>query len=64
MAKHFRLELNIGSEDPLPKIREDRQGEEGDLISETDPREKYPISAEEKSKIEKTQNLLQAWFPI
>jgi hypothetical protein len=51
MAKHFRLELNIGSEEPLPKIMEDRRGEDDELISETDPRLKYPISAEEQLKI-------------
>lgn len=44
MTKYFRLELNIGNDEPLPKIKEDKQGED-DLISETDPREKYPISA-------------------
>ena len=52
MAKHFRLELNIGSEEPLPKIVKDRRAEEGDLIAEPDPRVKYPPTAEEQMKIE------------
>jgi hypothetical protein len=52
IAKHFRLELNIGSEEPLPKILEDRRGEDSELITETDPRVKYPISAEERLKID------------
>ena len=44
MTKHYRLELNIGSEEPLHQITEDRRGEDNDLISETDPRDKYPVS--------------------
>lgn len=54
MARHFRLELNIGSEEPLPRIVEDHRGEDGDLITELDPRVKYPISAEEQAKIQQT----------
>lgn len=65
MAKHFRLELNIGTDEPLPYQRRDQRREtDGDLISETDPREKYPTSVEEKKEIKKAQNLLAAWFPI
>lgn len=44
MTRHYRLELNIGSEEPLHLITEDRRGEDNDLISETDPRDKYPVS--------------------
>ena len=55
MTKHFRLELNIGNEKPLPRIMEDKRGEDADLISETDPREKFPITEAEKPKIEQTQ---------
>jgi hypothetical protein len=62
MTRYFRLELNIGSEDPLPLSR--HTVARPDLIQEADPRVKYPVSAEEKSKIEQAQNLLQAWFPI
>lgn len=51
MTKHFRMELNIGQEKPLPRIMEDKRGED-DLISETDPRDKYPITDAEKQKIE------------
>ena len=47
MTRHFRLELNIGHEEPLPKIMEDKRGED-DLISETDPGDKFPIKEEEK----------------
>lgn len=47
MTKLFRLELNIGQEKPLPKILEERDAEE-DLISERDPREQFPVKAEEK----------------
>lgn len=64
MTKHFRLELNIGSEEPLPKIVGESRAEERDLIAEQDPRVKYPPTAEEQIKIDKTQNLLQVWFPI
>jgi len=65
MAKHFRLELNIGADEPLPnRMREQMPDTDGDLIAETDPREKYQTSAEEKKAIEKTRNLLAAWFPI
>ena len=55
LTQHFRLELNIGQEKPLPKIMEDKTGEE-DLLSETDPRDKYPIKEEEKSKIDETRD--------
>ena len=54
MTKHFRLELNIGQEKPLPKIMEEKHGED-DLISETDPRDKFPITEAEKPKIEQTR---------
>lgn len=47
MCKHFRLELNIGQEKPLPQIVEDKRGED-DLLSETDPREKFPMTDAEK----------------
>ena len=50
MTRHFRLELNIGHDEPLPKIMEDRRGED-DLISELDPKDKYPIKEEEKQRI-------------
>ena len=53
-TQHFRLELNIGQEKPLPKIMEDKRGED-DLISETDPRDKFPIKEEEKTKIDQTR---------
>ena len=54
MTKHFRIELNIGQEKPLPKIMEEKHGED-DLISETDPRDKFPITEAEKPKIEQTR---------
>ena len=54
MTKHFRIELNIGNEKPLPRIMEDKRGED-DLISETDPRDKFPITEAEKPKIEQTR---------
>ena len=63
MTKHFRLELNIGQEKPLPKIMEDKIGEE-DLISETDPRDKFPITEAEKPKIEQTRAQVTNWFPV
>ena len=63
MTKHFRLELNIGQEKPLPKIMEDKRGED-DLISETDPREKFPITEAEKPKIEQTRVQVTSWFPV
>ena len=63
MVKHFRLELNIGQEKPLPQIMEDKRGED-DLISETDPREKYPITEAEKTKIEQTRAQVTEWFPV
>jgi len=64
MTKHFRLELNIGNEEPLPKILEDRRGEDDELVSEADPRDLYPATEEEKQKIEVTRGRLSAWFPI
>ena len=53
MTRHFRLELNIGHEEPLPKIMEDKRGED-ELISETDPKERFPVTEEEKPRIEAT----------
>ena len=63
MTRHFRLELNIGHEEPLPQIMEDKRGED-ELISETDPRDKFPVTEEEKPRIEATQGRLTNWFPI
>lgn len=63
MSKHFRLELNIGQEKPLPRIMEDKRGED-DLISETDPRDKFPITDAEKPKIEQTRAQVTNWFPV
>lgn len=63
MTKHFRLELNIGNEKPLPRIMEDKRGED-DLISETDPREKFPITEAEKPKIEQVQSQVTNWFGV
>ena len=64
MTRHFRLELNIGAEAPLQKIMEDKRGEDGDLLSEADPRELYPVKEEERINIENTRNALNDWFPI
>ena len=59
------MELNIGADAPLPKILEDKNGEEdGDLISEQDPRDLYPVKEEEKVNIEVTRDRLCEWFPI
>lgn len=58
MNQHFRLELNIGKNEPLPRISEDKHGED-EVFSEGDPRERYPPSnQEEKQKIEVTRNKL------
>jgi hypothetical protein len=64
MTRHFRMELNIGAEAPLPKIMEDKRGEDGDMLSEADPRELYPVKEEEKINIENTRDKLCEWFPI
>ena len=40
MNSHFRVELNIASNEPLPKIMEDKKGED-DIFSEMDPKERY-----------------------
>ena len=64
MTRHFRLELNIGAEAPLQKIMEDKRGEDGDILSEADPRELYPVKEEEKINCENTRACLSEWFPI
>ena len=65
MTRHFRLELNIGTEEPLPKIMEDKRGEDdNDLFSEGDPRDLYPATEEEKKELEATRGRLSAWFPV
>jgi hypothetical protein len=43
---------------------EDKRGEDGDLLSEQDPRELYPVKEEEKVNIEVTRDRLCEWFPI
>ena len=40
MNSHFRVELNIASNEPLPKIMEDKRGED-EMFSEADPKEKF-----------------------
>lgn len=63
MNQNFRLELNIGAVEPLPRIVEDKR-EEDDVFSEGDPREKYPpANEEEKKRIESTRGKLNQWFP-
>ena len=63
MAQHFRMELNIGSNEPLPRINEVKKEEE-DIFSDDDFREKYPpINEVEKEKIEVTRDKLSLWFP-
>jgi len=63
MKQHFRLELNIGSDEPLPVVIECNQGE-GLSESEKDPRQLFPATEEEKTKIEATRGHVTAWFPI
>jgi hypothetical protein len=59
----YRLELNVGSNEPLPRIKEVK--EEGDLFSEEDFREKYPPKDEtEKKTIVETRAKLSQWFPL
>jgi hypothetical protein len=61
--QHFRLELNIGSNKPLPRIAEDKK-EDDYMFSEGNPREKYPpANEEERQKIEMTRSKLSMWFP-
>lgn len=63
MNLHFRMELNIGNSEPLPRIAEDKKGED-DVFSEGDPKERYPPANEvEKQKIEVTRGKLSQWFP-
>jgi hypothetical protein len=63
MNQHFRIELNIGAHEPLPRIIEDKRGED-DIFSEGDPKEKYkPVNEEEKKYIEDTRGKLSLWFP-
>lgn len=65
MTRHFRLELNIGQEEPLPNIKEEEKGEDEDQrTSEVDLRELYPATLEEQQQIEQTRSKLTAWFPI
>ena len=62
--QHFRLELNIGAAEPLPRIVEDKR-EEDDVFSEGDLNEKYPpANEEEKIRIESTRGKLNQWFPF
>lgn len=64
MNQHFRLELNIGSNEPLPRIKEVKKEDE-DIFSEGDFRDKYPPkNEEEKQNIDITRNQVSVWFPI
>lgn len=54
MKRHFRLELNIGSDDPLPKILEEKQDNLDLSDGEKDPRTLFPATVEEQAKIEVT----------
>ena len=56
------MELNIGPNEPLPRINEVKKEEE-DLFSEEDFREKYPQNEEEKVNIDMTREKLSKWFP-
>jgi hypothetical protein len=48
----------------LPKIVEDKKGEDQEMLSEQDPRELYPVKEEEKVNIVETRDRLCEWFPI
>ena len=42
MNQLYRLELNVSSNEPLPRIHEVRKDDEGEVFSEGDFRERYP----------------------
>ena len=60
--QHFRLELNISSNEPLPRINEAKKEDE-EVFSEVDFREKYPPQEEEQKNIVVTRDKLSLWFP-
>jgi hypothetical protein len=64
ITRHFRLELDIGQEQPLPKIAE-VTGVEEDAGDQTDLSIKtFAVPEEEKPKLEATRDRLTVWFPI
>ena len=65
MNQLYRLELNVSSNEPLPRIHEVRKEDEGEVFSEGDFRERYPPKDEnEKKTIVETRTKLSQWFPI
>ncbi len=64
ITRHFRLELDIGQEQPLPQIAEVTGCEENDGEATDLSREAFEVPEEEKPVLEATRDRLTAWFPI
>lgn len=64
ITRHFRLELDIGHEQPLPRIAEegivDEEG--GEQADQNEPR--YQVPEEEKPQLEAARDRITGWFPI
>lgn len=64
ITRHFRLELDIGQEQPLPQIAE-VTGVEEDGDNQTDLSNcEFTVPEEEKPQLEAARDRLTAWFPI
>lgn len=64
MNQLFRMELNISSLEPLPRIAEAGK-EEDEVLSHSDFRDKYaPKDEEERAILDVTRNKLSTWFPL
>ena len=64
ITRHFRLELDIGHEQPLPRIAEEGPVDEegGELGDVSEPH--YSVPEEEKPQLEAARNRITGWFPI
>lgn len=63
ITRHFRLELDIGHEQPLPRIAEEGAVDEegGELGEQSEPH--YLVPEEEKPQLEAARNRINSWFP-
>jgi hypothetical protein len=64
MNQHYRLELNIGSNEPLPRIKEVRREEE-DVFFDPEFRKRIlPSNEIEQKKLLDARETISVWFPV
>eukprot|EP00347_Sterkiella_histriomuscorum_P001867 403370376 len=65
MNQHYRLELNIGSNEPLPRIKEAKREEDTDVFFDQEYRKRmHPDNEIENKALINTRETVSMWFPV